>query len=134
MPQIYIYNICGVDIFIHRTYKKINHLSTDKIFCPQKQIGYAPNYNLVANKNLSQALHALYKYFNPVSSRESRTLLQVNYHTKLQYCYALTYSCQLPVLTLTIGGECRLIPDPKWLVFLTCWRTSKIGPEFLEAI
>jgi hypothetical protein len=46
----------------------------DKIFCPQKQIGYAPDHNLVANKNLSQALHARYKYFNPVRSREWRTL------------------------------------------------------------
>jgi hypothetical protein len=50
--HIYIY-IRGVDIFIHRTDKNINHLLTDKIFCPQKQIKYAPDYNLVANKNFS---------------------------------------------------------------------------------
>jgi hypothetical protein len=41
---------------------------------------------LVANKNLSQALHALYKYFNPVRSRESRMLLQ---EKPLLYTYNL---------------------------------------------
>jgi hypothetical protein len=53
------FNIHGVDTFIHRTYKNINQqlINGQNIFFP-KQIGHAPDYNLVANKKLLEALHA----------------------------------------------------------------------------